>query len=37
MTLETADNGARRALPWRLSGWGGGALFLLLPIAVGAP
>ena len=36
MTPDTTNPGARR-LPWRAFGWGAGGLFLLWPIAVGAP
>src|SRR5687768_11394006 len=37
MTANVAGNGRRRGIPWRLIGWGGAALLLLLPLVAGAP
>ncbi len=37
MTSDAANNGGRRGIPWRLAGWGGAGLLLLLPVVVGAP
>jgi hypothetical protein len=37
MTSDMASAGARRRIPWRLIGWGGAALLLLLPLVAGAP
>ena len=37
MTGRAELGGARRGAPWRLLGWGGAGLLLLLPLAAGAP
>lgn len=37
MAKEAENIGARRAIPWRLIGWGTAALLLLLPLAANAP
>ena len=37
MTSDVANNGARGRIPWRLIGWGGAALLLLLPLVARAP
>ena len=37
MMAGTEDKGARRAMPWRMIGWGGAALILLLPLVTNAP
>lgn len=37
MTALITNRGAWRRLPWRPIGWGAGALFLLWPLAAGAP
>jgi len=37
MAREISGHDGQRRIPWRLLGWGVGALFLLWPIAVGAP
>ena len=37
MTAQLANPGTWRRIPWRRLGWGGGALFVLLPVVVGAP
>lgn len=36
MTANT-EMGGRRGLPWRIAGWGGVVLLLLLPLVTGAP
>jgi hypothetical protein len=37
MTADVANNGGRGRIPWRLIGWGGAALLLILPLVIGAP
>ncbi len=37
MTSEVANNHGRRGIPWRLIGWGGAGLLLLLPLVARAP
>ena len=37
MTSDVANEGGRGRIPWRLIGWGGAALLLLLPLAARAP
>ena len=37
MTVQLADNGGRRRLPWRLIGWGGAGFLLLVPLIGNAP
>jgi hypothetical protein len=37
MTSDVVNNGARRGIPWRLIGWSGAGLLLLLPLVAGAP
>src|SRR5688500_3795360 len=37
MEASAPDSGVGRNMPWRLIGWGGAALLLLLPLVAGAP
>ena len=37
MAAGVANNGGRGRMPWRLIGWGGAALLLLLPLVAGWP
>jgi hypothetical protein len=37
MTTDVANNGGRGGIPWRVIGWGGAALLLILPLVIGAP
>lgn len=37
MTSNVAGGGRRRGIPWRLIGWGGAGLLLLLPLVARAP
>lgn len=37
MTNDQANEGNGRGLPWRLLGWGGAAILMLLPVLTGAP
>jgi hypothetical protein len=37
MTSDVANNNGRHRTPWRLIGWGGAGLLLLLPLVAGAP
>ena len=37
MTSDVANSGGRGGIPWRLIGWGGAALLLLLPLVARTP
>ena len=37
MAANTRNSGARRGIPWRIFGWGGAGLLLLLPFVANAP
>ena len=37
MTSDVANTGGRGRIPWRLIGWGGASLLLLLPLVARAP
>lgn len=37
MTADVANNGGLRRIPWRLIGWGGAGILLLLPLVLNAP